>query len=219
MLAVSAAYASKEPVVQKLLRDNTYKVSTGTAFSVRWNGKSYLVTNWHVCRSFSETDAANEASGTTVKAQVLKAVPTEDLCILTSPSFGGLEVGASVVVGADVYTAGYPSGHKNIQVVSGQTTQLVSFWIDFFQFDRSCPAGFRQGISTERGQPVRTCELYMTTMDTTLKGDHGSSGSPVVDGNGKLVGVVNERVVQGDKVLLSYLPVENLIRVLKLLEP
>ena len=207
-LLPTVTYARQQgyPVFQTL-RMHTYDVNYGTAFNFYWRHKRYLVSNWHVCRNFHHTSAKNQLTGKTYYSNVIASFPTEDLCLLTPVGKGGIEVSQEAVqAGYPVYTGGYPAHHdKKLVLRAGKTTRMSNAKLDYGR--GPCPSGFEKGSGT--------CERKFVVQDTTLIGEKGCSGSPVVNSKAQLVGIVN----QENNGTVSYLLVSRLVRILKLLEP
>lgn len=199
------------------LRKYTYDVPYGTAFMVKWKDRAYMITNWHVCRSFGRSEeVVNELTNAKSTVSVIAAFPTKDLCILTPVGNDGLEIGKSVPKGYPVYTGGYPTDSRDhIVLRSGRTTSPVDFELDFGA-ELLCPGEFNYSSfrDPKTGKNYTSCTRKFHLQDTTLLGKPGCSGSPVVNSKGKLVGIVNST----NEGTLSYVFVEELIGILKSLE-
>lgn len=183
--------------VYKTLRKHTYDVGPGTGFSVSYKGKTYLVTNWHVCDNFSgsqtiRNDERNEFRTSTVTA----SFPSKDLCVMTSVSDSGLAIGEDVKPGYPVYTAGYPSTYKGkLHLSKGRAGRKHEVTMEMTT-PENCEPGLN--LRVERNPKTNkiksVCEGTFEVQDSTLYGWYGSSGSPVVNSKGELVGIINHAI-------------------------
>lgn len=213
-----AAQAAAGYPVYSILGANTYKVNSGTAFTVKYKGQTYMITNWHVCRNFLKSDAINEQSKTKETVTIIKRFPDSDLCVLTTDRENGLEISGDVSERAAVYTAGYPEYEKKIQFRSGHTTYLRDEYLDYGP--GACPKSFTQVsyIDPVTKKTTQACKHTQLIMDTNLEGTCGNSGSPVVNSKGQLVGIVHSRS-EGSPAddkhnTLNYIPVSELTKIL-----
>lgn len=208
--------------VYGLLRQNTYKVTNGTAFLVRYGDRSYMITNWHVCDTFISSAVRNEAKRKSYPTVILKRSPNQDLCVVSTKESGGLEIGKDLGSKAPVYAAGYPQYSKTLQLRSGHTVQQEAESIDYGPI--RCPKGFKKGAKVDptSHQTVATCTHEQTIMSTTLEGTYGNSGSPVVNSRGRLVGIVHssEEGTPNDDHhhSMCYIPASELVKLLSSLQ-
>jgi hypothetical protein len=208
LLSVYAAPPTFGYPVNKTLKKITYKVPSGTAALVSFEGKSYLISNWHVCRHFKtqEVDASNEFYGEVVKVKVLRMYPELDTCVMTGTGKVGAKIGKFVKKGAPVYSAGYPGGVNNLVLTQGYAVDWIVAPLNFGSSER-CPAGFLT-INAK-------CEKSFQLQDTTMRGAPGCSGSAMLNSRGEYVGLVNS-TNQGN---LSVLNVSNVIKAIRLFKP
>ena len=206
-MTILTSYAAGHPVYETL-RKNTYWVESGTAGLVEYRGKSYLVSNWHVCRNFKngETKAKSDYYGAEYKVKVLVMSPEHDLCIMKAPATGGLKLGKPVKYLSPVYTAGYPKSSRDRIVLSaGHRVGIEHVILDYGT--AGCPSTFTK--------TQKSCTHEFELQDTTLLGEPGCSGSPMVNSKGELVGVFNST----SSGTLSALKLSDLYETFKLLKP
>ncbi len=132
---------------------------SGTAFYIQGaSGKTYLITNKHVCQNMSML-LVEEGGGFKV-SPVIKIYDKADLCLLTSTSaVKGFKLASDYQIGEKIETIGYPYAHRE---ESRGKVQELQYAPDFNNF-------------------------YLVL---SASSHPGSSGSPVIDPDGKVIGVV-----------------------------
>lgn len=204
--------------VYRMLRENTYRLDNGTGFVVRYKDSSYMITNWHVCRSYIHMNAENEALKMLEPTRVIKRFPDIDLCVMSTTRTDGLKLGKDVGEKAAVYVGGYPQYAKTLQLRSGHTLFLRDETVDYGL--GYCPKSFEQTptIDPSTKQTVTTCKNTQKIMDTDVEGTYGNSGSPVVNSRGEVVGVAHTTSFhepQDDHHnTINYVPVSKLVEAL-----
>lgn len=141
------------------------------------SGIKYVLTNWHCCRDY--------ASG------VIKADAGHDLCALgADQTRHALKVSHKKPKYHDVlYTRGYPG--LELRESEGQALYYERMYINFASYMEGmtkCPADLTV-VRTPDGV-IRECSGVYDFLRTTLYSEPGSSGSPVVNSQGELAGVI-----------------------------
>lgn len=166
------------PAVAVLVSEIDGKAYAGTGFSISANGA--LLTNRHNVRSEDGKTASRIAvkfvnTREWLTARVIKVsdVPSEDLAIIqldapgTYPVVDGVSSGADATEGVSVVTIGFPLGYDTPQEGEGN---------DFIAKSTLNP-----GTVSKRTSSVLQIDSYAA---------HGSSGSPVFNTLGHVVGIV-----------------------------
>lgn len=165
----------------------------GTGFEVKTpSGKVVTVTNAHVC----ELNQAGAMQATSVLfpdrkfiIRVLEMSTLTDLCILEPlPTTPGLELAFSENPHGLLYVLGHPF-LKPLTLSTGYVTRMD--YIDLVQEGEECVGEQKKmkEIMTFFG-PVSVCVRSFLAYGTSIEIYPGNSGSPVLNGNGDVVGVV-----------------------------
>jgi Trypsin-like peptidase domain len=163
------AAATRPAVVLITVKDSTQKPTKfGTGFFVSDDGK--LVTNAHVVEGAISAEAKLETGATYNIAGVLKAAPEKDLVLL--------QADARSVPFLKVAKAALPEVGTPIVVVGS-------------------PFGLEGTVSNGIISAQRVAEKNDQMLQMTAPVSPGSSGSPVVDSEGKVVGVATFVLRQG----------------------
>jgi len=180
------------------LKTTVFRTEHGTAFLYKTpKGRSYLITNWHVCLidNWKGNLIATMEDGTVLQGEITKQSSSYDLCAALLPEKrGGLELAPDLFPKQSVHTRGYP-GHILAQS-SGITTGEVT-WGSAFPIEMigECPKEFHKEYGPDNR--LYGCSTKFHSVLTTLYSRPGSSGSPVVDDSGKLVGVISSWHLSG----------------------
>jgi S1-C subfamily serine protease len=157
--------------------------SSGSGFII--SAKGYVVTNFHVIekseKCYVELKINDESK--TYEAEVVQKDPKSDLAILkikgatldaTQFKIPYAYTNAAVEVGTQVFTLGYPmaltSMGKEVKFTDGKISAKTGYQGDIGSYQTSVPV-----------QP-------------------GNSGGPLFDNEGRLVGIVNAKIMEADNV-------------------
>lgn len=178
-LDMPAINARNAPAVAYVVSELDGRVVAGTAFAITPDGR--LVTNRHLVRApggATATRIAVKFRGTrawrTARVVRVASAETDDLALLqldgTAPVpvvHGLAETTATLREGAPVVTIGYPLGRATMMEGDGD---------DF--------------VARTSLYPGTVSKLLPEVLQLAAFAGHGSSGSPVFDASGKVVGVV-----------------------------
>ena len=204
--------------VASKLEDNTVQLITedgrggGTGFYVRFKGKTKMLTNAHVCGASKkmhviapgdETDYKSVAKIPAVK--VIKQDVFKDLCMLEpfDKKIKGLAIADGVDKFDRSYTLGFPLGVKIfskglIQETITQTKTFPNlapeacpgFFVDIRKIKPQNEAHAMQLFMMLFQGVITLCDVDQELLVISNIINYGSSGSPVVDVFGNLIGVV-----------------------------
>lgn len=175
--------------VVKLTMLDAIGQSGGTgAHIIHPNGHKYILTNAHVCNNQRALDA-EDFEGRHKTVMVIEQSKEFDLCLVEpiSEEIPGIPLARKIHRREKVAVAGHPFlapltirigeilGDTTIQVLYGHIKQ------------EDCTGFRRQWISNFFGAG---CVVAHESMITDVEGFPGNSGSPLIDEDGKLVGVI-----------------------------
>jgi S1-C subfamily serine protease len=201
--------ACADSISQYVYRMYNSEKRIGTGFALTTPKGNFLVTNWHVC--YTSTDgymiAAHKVENTpiVVKVKILKIDPKIDLCILAF-NRPGLKLADKHLIGSKVRSVGYPGSSVDQVVSYGESINRLPIELPYLPTNETCPASFKR-VDLIDGQVL--CKGTIDVIDTSLKTEGGSSGSPVVNGEDEVVGVINSTRNSKDGVLGSMIPLDN----------
>ncbi len=207
-LAVQAPQIHKDylritvgPSVYKIVKiDEQGRVlGGGTGFAVKTeNGNTYTLTNAHVCQAFKGSPDVNVMleDGTVMPRRILEISDKTDLCLVEAvPGAKGLELAEGIRRGQLVSIVGHPrlkpltiSGGE---VVGPQEVKLLDGIIGETMEEKDCqkPKNRIEEFDTFFGH-LRVCFTVIQANQTNAVALPGNSGSPVVDWQGNLIGVL-----------------------------
>jgi S1-C subfamily serine protease len=166
----------------------------GTGWVVRLpSGERFTVTNGHVCALAEDgfMVAKRDGSDAIQYLRVIKVSDTTDLCLLTPATRArGLLISEQEFDWPKLTTVGHPQ-LRPLTLQTGQATRRLMADILEGPADENCKGVTRQKrpMLTFEG-PADFCIRWIDSYDTTLLVYGGQSGSPVMDDDGAVVGVV-----------------------------
>lgn len=186
-----------------LNRDKIYTLKTGsrfigTAFAVRTIDGTRLVTAGHVCDAAIsvekskgvKTQLVSDDKRTTVNVKEMKLYGSHDLCVMDklpddAPAFD-LSTGDDEP--QDAIAIGYPSG-RPLSATVGMTVGLSEAQMLSQRPLEECSG--EAFFQAEVFPGLQACVFKALGMDTTIPVAPGSSGSPVINKSGNLIGIVS----------------------------
>lgn len=178
---------------------DTYGTS-GTGFHVKTpSGKLVMLTNRHICEDSPDgyVMAAREVDRQFTKLKILKMSKTTDLCETEAiPGASPLRVASGLFAGDDVAIYGHPQSFP-LTPTKGSVIGVINLSVSENMHPQDFQAGKCRWDNSkitddkdENGNPVKVCTEANRTVMTTAQVAGGSSGSPLVNRYGNVVGVV-----------------------------
>lgn len=196
--SLHSAYAT-ESAYEKLSL-TTVRIAIGSGSIVEGaSGNNYLLTNWHVCNSGAHHGMmrANFEGGRLVEGPIVKINPVTDLCaVRIHKQPHALRIGAVLKTGSKIFTRGYP-----FDVLSESEGYLIGneSWSSFYPIQEVGECFKGSQVLREPSGIITGCTVISHCNMINVYVRPGSSGSPVVDSLGNIVGVVSSWATQEDQ--------------------
>lgn len=180
------------PIAIQKLRISTVRLSNGSGSIVEGaSGNHYLLTNFHVCTSSSYGGKvhANYPDGSLIGGKIFKESAPADLCaVKVTRAFPALKLSKQLYPTTQLYTRGYPFGvlSETAGFMKSRMTWSYTYPLENLG---TCPKGSKGELNV-LGH-LGGCTVSYTDNLTNMYSRPGSSGSPVVDSSGDIVGVMS----------------------------
>lgn len=180
-----------------MVKEEVYRISTkdrgvGSGFAIKTpSGKIMMITNWHVCQDAEKgvLYASHENKPDfKIPLTIIHVDSKRDLCILGFKG-KGLKPAANYTIGEKVFSVGHPHAQIRQVLVKGMIVTKSDITLLYPGNEAGCPSDMTKIEDFQRHYPL--CQGAVTVIDTTLPSVPGCSGSPVLDYNGEVVGVIN----------------------------
>ena len=164
--------------------------TSGTAFSVEYKGKVFTITNAHVCDPVKKDFMVYKKDKKFYKVKVIRVSKYHDICVLGKiPHLKPLKIRSNISAEEHVYTMGYPLTQYSVFQEGIYKGLLFNQMKYPEQSAKLCKS--RDYLDIEYDVRGNFCVLSGIFMVTTLTIDAGASGSPVINSNGEVVGIIS----------------------------
>lgn len=203
----------------KELRESAVHLMVGSGSVVKArSGKAFMLTNFHVCidAKIDGVVVGSYNNGHTIMGPVVDEDAISDLCLIDiKQSVPALSVASDMKFDETIYTRGWP--HGILGEYEGKATSVTDFeWIYSIDEMGECPSRTKK-VYGHNGR-LAGCQVRSENVVTTLYAAPGSSGSPVVNQSGKLVGVIESHLHSGsgtNKGNAGLVPLKDIQEMLK----
>ncbi len=182
-------YPHKAPLSQSIVKVMNFEgTGGGTGFSVKSNGRNVIVTNSHVCEvAYRNFAIIEQDSGKQSIKQIISRVPERDLCVLEGVDAPALPIAKSG-----------PTRFQKINIIGHPLLKPTSHAEGEYVADTIVPLGLQAEADgtcktgRQEASPFGTfCVVDMELSFTTIPVYPGNSGSPVLNADGEVIGVIN----------------------------
>jgi S1-C subfamily serine protease len=195
-----------------MLYDSTGR---GTGWIVKGkSGNKYMMTNGHVCED-SENGMMTNKDGQIWDLTIRFRDPYHDICLLDAPPKAiPLKVAKEVVMEESAYIVGFPA----IQFMSIEHGLIKGYDLVDMPYPvsleecRDRPKLQIRRTKNKDGKDVDICVFHGQTVVTTIVTDAGASGSPIVNEDSEVIGMV--MIAAGNIPWAQGVPLSEIKRVL-----
>lgn len=184
--------------IYKLAYDNVVKItppgnprSGGTGFQVRGKDRSFILTNAHVCgvAKQNRVDVYLPGSSKAIPRTIKKLDKEHDLCLLGSSALmEGLELGTTAPLLSRIYVVGHPLLEPT-QITTGNYLGEENITLEDEENSvPNCPGGSEDKGGFFFSEVV--CVKKVESQFISAEIYPGNSGSPVLNSDGLVVGIV-----------------------------
>lgn len=212
--AIAGEYAD---MVFRLNYSENYDDFLGTGFTVKYRNKVLLLTAGHVCQGQKEVyifDSDFSTKDAPRKSKKLKVYGDHDLCLVggmpdSTPAF---DLAHGTDMNETYYALGFPGG-----------LPMALTYGNLLGADRiSMPLGSVSEMTLCEGEALKIiqtkehniCLMYGMFIQTSIPVMSGSSGSPVFNATGEVIGVVSYMSEESPGHWAGLVPLRNVVRFL-----